>query len=123
MQPHAIRGSRSALLLLSALLVENFLGSHLASLEHNASSARAGPSHSGCKGKTKKSNIQTIWKNFKNLLSLYMAKVKNIFKKKDYHPIRAYHRTVSVHLEMMAYAHFLSCKLVRLYTSVRDKNY
>ena len=81
MQPHATRGSRPALLLLSALLVENFLGSHLASLEHNASFARAGPSHSGCKGKTKNPNPQMFRENFKYLLSPYITKVKNIFKK------------------------------------------
>lgn len=71
MQPHATRGSRSALLLLSALLVENFLGSHLASLEHNASSAGAGPSHSGCKGKTKNPNPKMFRKNFYGIYSRY----------------------------------------------------
>ena len=43
--PTPKRGSRSALLLYSALR-ENFLGFHFASWEHNASSAGASPSHS-----------------------------------------------------------------------------
>lgn len=40
-QPHAlIRGSRSALLPFISLAFENFLRSHLASLEHNAASVK-----------------------------------------------------------------------------------
>jgi len=60
-----MRGSRFALLLLSALL-ENFLGFHSASLEHNASSARAGPSHSDCKYRKNIRKFQIIEEEFSN---------------------------------------------------------
>ena len=56
-QPHAKCGSRSVLLPITALL-ENFLGFHSASFEHNATSARAGPSHSDGKGTNKRRKCQ-----------------------------------------------------------------
>ena len=62
-QPHAKRGSRFALLLITALL-ENFSGFRSASLEHYASSAEQVLPALGCKDRQNSRKFQTFGQLF-----------------------------------------------------------